>query len=184
MRLHFYPHILSNKKLLITLSTGFGVSFAKREFWIINYLHGYGGRCLNSEGFSCSEIKYRRKKYLVHHARLRSNIQQLHNVLYNWIQCNDGLESLIKKQLLWHDNNILTLPAPSAVSLMLSNHCLSLCIEIDIAMRRRSAAVYLSNHPCLRAPIDTWIYEPACYIFFTLTSRLEGTLIGEIYPSD
>lgn len=130
------------------------------------------------------KLNIEEKKYLVLHARLRHNIQRLHNVLYNWIQCNDGLESLIKKQLLWHDNNILTLPGPSAVSLMLSNHCLSPYIGIDIAMRRERAAVYLSNHPCLRAPIDTWIYEPACYIFFTLTSRLEGTLIGEIYPSD
>lgn len=60
-----------------------------------------------------------------------------------------------------HDSQLLI---TSAVGLMV-NHCLFLRLGIDSVIHRQSCGVFIES-PGLSVPINTWIYEPVCNMFY------------------
>lgn len=45
------------------------------------------------------------------------------------------------------------------------NHCLFLCLGIDGVLHRQSCGVFIESLG-LSVPINTWIYEPVCNMFY------------------
>lgn len=99
------------------------------------------------------EIKRRRISYLI--VTRKTKYWLLSEWLDKWIR------SPITKQLGWPWWTWFW----SAVWIIV-NHCLFLCLGIDSVMHRQSCGIFIQS-PCLAVPINTWIYEPVCNIFYT-----------------